>query len=377
MTAGALCNFGGLLVASVSPWLHAVALLFYVAGLGVLVRMAMTARAAVETMAGRLFSGQPAMDLSAHKMPAWLAPLHDAIEGYRLAERQRAEELAAQQFDQAAGRDRSLDAAFDAETEDRMRQLALASEQLRCDVGTVTERAASISERTRHTGTAIRTVESEMGSASRAASTLIETSTSMNAQVAQTRQIAAEAVDNARNANRTIANLTQASHRIGALIDVIGDIARQTNLLALNAAIEAARAGSAGRGFAVVASEVKALSAQTSTTTIDARNQIQAMQAASRDAVEAVATIADSINELEELAQMVDGAAANQRDATVAIIARMTQTAGGMGTMMGALRELCAEAGELNAATDKTFRTAHDLAQQAHALRGASPISAA
>jgi methyl-accepting chemotaxis protein len=378
LALGGLCNLGGLLILSTSFWLQAAAALLTVTGIVALIRTAAATRTAVAAMAERLSSGQTDANRPTATVPGWLLPLHEAVEGYRLAESRRAEDRAAlMRNGTAADRSRPREAAFDAGTQDRMRQLALASERLRADVGTVTGRAASISERTQRTGSAVLTVESEMESASRAADTLIETSANMNSQVAQTRQIAAEAVDNARNANRTIANLTQASHRIGALIDVISDIARQTNLLALNATIEAARAGSAGRGFAVVASEVKALSAQTSTTTIDARNQIQAMQSASREAVEAVATIADSINELEELAHVVDAAATNQREATLAIIARMTETAAGVETMADALRGLGSEAGELNAATEQILRGALDVADQANALRGTLPVAAA
>ncbi|WP_377838465.1 methyl-accepting chemotaxis protein [Bosea sp. UC22_33] len=378
LALGGLCNLGGLLLPSASFWLHAAAALFAVTGIGALIRTAAATRTAAAAMAERLSSEQASANLPADTVPDWLLPLHEAVEDYRLAESRRAEARAAQmRGEEVARQDRAHQAAFDAGTADRMRQLALASERLRADVGSVTGRAASISERTTWTGAAVLTVESEMDSASRAADTLIKTSANMNSQVAQTRQIAAEAVDNARNANRTITNLTQASHRIGALIDVISDIARQTNLLALNATIEAARAGSAGRGFAVVASEVKALSAQTSATTIDARNQIQAMQSASREAVEAVATIADSINELEELAHVVDAAATSQREATLAIIARMTETAAGVGTMADALRNLGSEAEELNAATEQTLRGALDVMEQAKALREPLPASAA
>lgn len=378
LALGGLCNLSGLLIPSASLWLHAAAALLAAAGTVALVRIATAACAAAAAMAARLSSKQTSASLPVAAVPGWLLPLHEAVEDYRLAESRRAEDLAAQvRSEEAFDRNRAQEAALDAGTEDRMRLLVLASERLRADVGTVTSRAASIGERTKRTGSAALTIESEMESASRAADTLIETSANMNSQVAQTRQIAAEAVDNARNANRTIANLTQASHRIGALIDVISDIARQTNLLALNATIEAARAGSAGRGFAVVASEVKALSAQTSTTTIDARNQIQAMQSASREAVEAVATIADSINELEELAHMVDAAATSQREATLAIIARMTETAAGVETMADALRSLGNEAGELNAATEQTLRGALDVADQAKALREKPPVAAA
>ena len=108
------------------------------------------------------------------------------------------------------------------------------------------------------------------------ASNLQQTAASMQEITNRVRQSAETAQEGARLADSTASvtelshrsvqdvgqamdDISQASGRIGAVIQVIEGVAFQTNILALNAAVEAARAGAQGRGFAVVATEVRAL----------------------------------------------------------------------------------------------------------------------
>jgi methyl-accepting chemotaxis protein len=65
----------------------------------------------------------------------------------------------------------------------------------------------------------------------------------INGQVGHSATVVANAVEAAGQTRATIEALTGEVGRIGAVADMIGEIAARTNLLALNAAIEAARGG--------------------------------------------------------------------------------------------------------------------------------------
>ncbi|MCT7974405.1 HAMP domain-containing methyl-accepting chemotaxis protein [Laspinema olomoucense] len=56
--------------------------------------------------------------------------------------------------------------------------------------------------------------------------------------------------------------LSQRATQIGAIAQLVSDLATQTRVLALNAAVEAVRAGEQGKGFGVVATEIRKLADQ-------------------------------------------------------------------------------------------------------------------
>ena len=85
--------------------------------------------------------------------------------------------------------------------------------------------------------------------------------------------------------SKRIKRLGESSQEIGAIVELINDIADQTNILALNAAIQAAMAGEAGRGFAVVADEVQRLAERSTDATKQIGALINTIQADTNEAV--------------------------------------------------------------------------------------------
>jgi len=146
-------------------------------------------------------------------------------------------------------------------------------------------------------------------------------------QVQRSSEVAAEAIEMAGRTRDVVQGLADSAEQIGTVVELINGIAAQTNLLALNATIEAARAGDAGKGFAVVANEVKNLATQTSRSTEEIANQVNAIQDVSKEAGVAIEKVSETINSMGGISAGIASAIEEQTAATQEIARNVSQTA--------------------------------------------------
>lgn len=108
----------------------------------------------------------------------------------------------------------------------------------------------------------------------------------------------------------SMVEITESSHKIEEIINVIDDIAFQTNLLALNAAVEAARAGEQGKGFAVVADAVRALAQKSSVAAKDIsdliKDSVVKVELGSQKAVDSGNVLKSIVSSVKKVADLND-----------------------------------------------------------------------
>lgn len=162
--------------------------------------------------------------------------------------------------------------------------------------------------------------------------------------------------DQIQETSKRIKRLGESSQEIGAIVELINDIAEQTNILALNAAIQAASAGEAGRGFAVVADEVQRLAERAGHATRRIETLVHTIQTDTNEAVGSM----------------------EQTTAGVVSGARLAENAGrALNQIEDVSQELARLIAEISDASRQQSQGASEIAETMDAIRGFTSNTAA
>ncbi|MBN2414481.1 HAMP domain-containing protein [bacterium] len=162
-----------------------------------------------------------------------------------------------------------------------------------------------------------------------------------------------------------ILSLSSSAEQIGAVIEVIDQIADQTNLLALNAAIEAARVGEQGRGFAVVADEVRKLAERTTNSTKEIAETILAIQVGAQNATE-------SVKETNKAIAQGKTATSQTEEALAAIVQSVTETMEMIQQIAAASEEQSTGAEEISSSVESIGAVTQETALGSEQMAAAS-----
>jgi methyl-accepting chemotaxis protein len=146
-----------------------------------------------------------------------------------------------------------------------------------------------------------------------------------------------------------INQLGERTHQIGTITEAVKDLADQSNMLALNAAIEAVRSGEHGRAFSVVAREIRALADQSIQSTNRAREILEDIGGAVR---EAVAITEKGAQRMEAGLVQVQRSGENLRELS-----------GMVKESSSAVRQIAAAVAQQNAGISQIFTAVTDLSQ--------------
>ena len=265
-----------------------------------------------------------------------------AIEKRRLAEAQEAERERADVEKRAALL--GMAEKIETETATALDQIGTRTAAMAATAEEMHASSARTGGTARHAASAAQQVLTNAQTVANSTDQLSKSIHEIAAQVGHSTAVVARAVEAATETRQTMEALNEQVGRIGAVADMISEIAARTNLLALNATIEAARAGDAGKGFAVVASEVKALATQTTSSTQEIARHINEVRAATEASAAAVGRIEQTIGEVNAIAGSIAAAVEEQGAATSEIARNVAETASAANEMTRQIGEVSSEA---------------------------------
>jgi methyl-accepting chemotaxis protein len=170
------------------------------------------------------------------------------------------------------------------------------SRQIGSSVGQIQSSSTELQAAANQQATATKEQSTAMSEISTTISELLATSRQIAESAQRVAQIAAQTAAAARSGDATVASahdsittirrqvdlivnhmleLGKKSQQIGAVLDIVSELAEQTNILAINATIEAAGANEAGKRFAVVADEIRKLADRVAGSTKEIRSLIE------------------------------------------------------------------------------------------------------
>jgi methyl-accepting chemotaxis protein len=170
------------------------------------------------------------------------------------------------------------------------------SRQIGGSVGQIQSSSAELQAAANQQATATKEQATAMTEISTTISELLATSRQIAESAQHVAHIAGQTAAAARSGDTTVATahdsistirrqvdiivnhmleLGKKAQQIGAVLDIVAELAEQTNILAINATIEAAGANEAGKRFAVVADEIRKLADRVAGSTKEIRGLIE------------------------------------------------------------------------------------------------------